>query len=131
MEAKIGEPLIFEFEPNIRIGPLIHEEAALERSISFNFNFHSQVFSYSDSANFIYVNFEEISHMSTDTLSIFFCHVIFRKIVDLDPKACCGKVQIMGENSWGPVFENKMLSIYIPGPRRDCVLQVIFFGEFK
>jgi hypothetical protein len=36
--------------------------------------------------------------------------------VDLDPKACCGKIQIMGEGSWDPVFENKMLSIYIPGP---------------
>ena len=105
---------------------LIHEETTLERSISFNFNFHSQIFSYDNSAIFIDINFEEIPHMSIDVFNIFFCHVIYRKMVELDPKACCGKIQIMGEGSWGPIFENKMLSIYISGARRDCVLQVIF-----
>jgi hypothetical protein len=125
MEAKIKESLVFEFKPSIRMGALIHEETTVERSISFNFNSHSQVFSYSNSVIFIDINFEEISHMSTDAFGIFFCHVIYRKIVDLDPKAYYGKIQIMGEGSWDPKFKNKVLSIYIPGARRDCVLQVI------
>ncbi len=92
METKIIEPLVFEFKPSIRMGALIHEEATLERSISFNFNFHSQVFPYSNSASFIDIYFEEISHMGTDAFCIFLCHVIYREIVDLDPKACYGEI---------------------------------------